>query len=103
MEKMFNFGNTKPANTTSRGAFDFGNVSVKPPPSSYGNNVGASRAGRPIGTSSGATSVRPVTSNQKAGFNSNNLNQTGQMENTRTRFDVNRKVDSNPEENFRKA
>ena len=95
---MFNFGQSKNPNATSRAPFDFGNVAVRPPPSSYGGNAGVgSRAGRPIGTATGADGARPVTSNKAAGFNSTSLNQTGQMENTRTRFDVNKKVDSNPE------
>ena len=88
MNNKFNFGQSK-------AAFDFGNVAARPPPSSYGN-AGASRAGRPIGTAIKGAEVRPVSSRQGAGFNSNLVNQANQILNPKDKYDVNKRVDTNP-------
>lgn len=96
MEGMFNFGQAKNPGLTSKAPFDFGNITTKAPPTSHGN-VAASRQGRPIGTAAKGPEARPMSSRQGAGFTSKLMNQTGEIKNIKEIFDVNRRVDVNPE------
>jgi hypothetical protein len=56
-----------------------------------------SKGGRPLGTAMGPEG-RPMTSNKGVGFTSKGLeNKANELLNTKSKFDVNKKIDNNPE------